>query len=512
MSRSALLLVSLGTLLASLPGAAHAYPVHRRLFQQATGQPAGCQLCHDHGGGTRRNVYGEAWHEAGESLESFTSISAADADADGFSNGAEIEGRSNPGDPGSTPEAPGDHYRRDLEEVFIPLEQLELVFPRIAAVEAAEVELTDAMAARVAEGIGVGLELEDRLPTLYFNVRRGERQAVALFTQAQAPSGVFSLLVGVSRDGTTSKVIIFRSPDEEGHLFHPYLRCLRGVARDAIPEIPEGECMGVEGRVGDHRALGVAVQKALYTVAVYLEEAAAQEPAELDAGAQETDAPPTAPASGELDFSAAETTTTASLMPTSIATVLTLVLVALFLALVYATGRWAAKRPGSGSWPSIDRFPGAARLLVGLVTLGLSVTQLVAIAAAYVQTQQAHESVWTYFQHLSEARLLGTSHAHLFGYTMLYGTLGLLLSFTSCKRDMQAMLVAAMLWAGPFDVLSWWALKLHSPRFEWLTSLCGMVAGTAALVAAALILKAAFVDEPAPVASAPDTSSDGSPG
>lgn len=500
--RTVSLLVLVGLTLASLPGTAHAYPVHRRLLQQATGQSAGCMSCHDHGGGTRRNGYGEAWHDAGETVESFARIASDDADEDGVSNEAELEARSNPGDAESTPAEPGARYRRDLEEIFVPLEQLELVFARVSDVEAAEVELTDAMVARIAEGAGTELELEDRLPTLYFNVRRGEREAVALFAQARAPSGVFSMLVGVSRDGTASNVVLFRSPNEEGHLFQPYLRCLRGVARDALGDMLTDECMGVDGREADHRALGVAVQKALYTVAVYLEEVAANAAPGADAGdepgvdePEATTATPEPELGGALDFSAAETTTHVSLMPASMATVLTLVLIALFLVLIYLSGRWAAKRPGAGPWPQLARFGGTARLLVGLVTIGLSITQLVAILAAYAQTQEVHDSVWTYFQYLTEARLLGMSHAHLFGYTVLYGTLGLLLSFTPQKAEHKAMLVAAMLWAGPFDVLSWWLLKLYSPRFEWLTSVCGMVAGTAALVAAVFVLKAAFVDE-----------------
>ena len=135
---------------------------------------------------------------------------------------------------------------------------------------------------------------------------------------------------------------------------------------------------------------------------------------------------------------------------------------------------------------------------LSLVVLGLMLAQGVAIVDAYVQTQVVNESTWSYFQHLSTARLLGTSHSHLFGYTITYGVLALLFSMTGASARVRMLVIAALLLTGPFDVLSWWAQKLWSPRFDWLTLATGAVAGTASLVAAVRVWRDALLAKRSP--------------
>lgn len=59
-----------------------------------------CSLCHASLSTYARNVYGSAFASAGHS---FTAIQAADSDGDGFSNLAEINAKTFPGDPNSHP-------------------------------------------------------------------------------------------------------------------------------------------------------------------------------------------------------------------------------------------------------------------------------------------------------------------------------------------------------------------------------------------------------------------------
>jgi hypothetical protein len=139
------------------------------------------------------------------------------------------------------------------------------------------------------------------------------------------------------------------------------------------------------------------------------------------------------------------------------------------------------------------KMPAEVRMALSLVVLGLMLAQLVAIIDAYVQTRVVHESTWSYFSHLSEARLLGTSHSHLFGYTITYGVLALLVSTTRVDGRVRALIIVALLLTGPFDIASWWGQKLYSPRFDWLTMATGAVTGTASLAAAALIWRDALL-------------------
>jgi len=465
------------------------------LFTEAYGSSTSCQLCHGYEGNTERNAYGEAWRERGETVAAFRAIEDLDSDEDGATNLAEIEADSNPGDVQSTPDAPGGRWAHSKEQMFVPLEQLELVFDDMSRIEAAEVELDDAQVASIEEAVGAELTLEDRLPTFYFNVVGERRDEVAVFHHLRDRRGKYALLTSVARDGTASRVIIFRAPDEEGDLYFPYLRCLAGEPKDALPDPGEGECPIAPGREDVQRAIKVEVAKVLYVVATYLEGPRPQ--ADADAAADAVDAGTAEEgATGELSFETVEADGEASLMPASTATVLALLLIIVYLGSIWLAAGWAQRQMPAESWPRIASMPGPARLAISLIVFGLMLAQFVAIIDAYVQTQIVHESTWSYFSHLSDARLLGTSHSHLFGYTITYGLLALLVTMTQTNRRWCALLVAALLLTGPFDIASWWGQKLWSPHFDYLTLTTGAVAGTASLLAALRVWRDALMPKP----------------
>jgi hypothetical protein len=66
---------------------------------------------------------------------------------------------------------------------------------------------------------------------------------------------------------------------------------------------------------------------------------------------------------------------------------------------------------------------------------------------------------------------------------------------TGASARLRALVIAGLLLTGPFDILSWWGQKLHSPRFDWLTLTTGAVAGTASLVAALHVVREAIMGE-----------------
>lgn len=136
------------------------------------------------------------------------------------------------------------------------------------------------------------------------------------------------------------------------------------------------------------------------------------------------------------------------------------------------------------SWALSD-LPPAARMLALLGLVCLMLVQAVAVAGVYVQTRVVHESTADYFAHLSVARLVGTSHAHLFGYAFLYGAIGFIATLGLGSPRLKAIIVALLMWSGPFDVASWWGIKLVHARFEWLsvaTAIASSVASLAALL------------------------------
>jgi hypothetical protein len=83
---------------------------------------------------------------------------------------------------------------------------------------------------------------------------------------------------------------------------------------------------------------------------------------------------------------------------------------------------------------------------------------------------------------MSPSKRATTTHAHLFGMSVLFALLGAVFLLTSARRPVQCVAVAAP-FAGMFlDVGCWW-LALLSPSFCW-----GIVAGGAILAASVLFL------------------------
>lgn len=146
-----------------------------------------------------------------------------------------------------------------------------------------------------------------------------------------------------------------------------------------------------------------------------------------------------------------------------------------------------------------------AKLLCFMVFVSLLVAQAVAAGAVFMHTQVINESTWHYFQRLSEARLLGTSHSHIFGFAVMYGVIGLMLTMTGARMRTKCFLIAAIMWGGLFDVLSWWGMKAISPQFEWLTIVTGTTTGIGSLVAFVLVARELFAtpenQQPAPSTS-----------
>jgi hypothetical protein len=165
-------------------------------------------------------------------------------------------------------------------------------------------------------------------------------------------------------------------------------------------------------------------------------------------------------------------------------------LMALFFILVSLT-TWLGMRMGKEQpGEPVNRIQGwtpSIRVTAFLVFLSLLIVQALALTTVYIQTQIVHDSTWEYFQHLSWARLLGTSHAHVFGFAVTYGFIGFILSMTDVREWLKCVLISLILWGGMFDVLSWWGIKNYSADFEWISIVSGAVTGISSLVVFLLV-------------------------
>jgi hypothetical protein len=142
------------------------FPSKWRLFELKYGYRTSCNACHLQGGGTENNDYGTAFHRQGENFKAFAAIENLDSDQDGASNIAEINAKSNPGDPRSTPARPG-NFLSVPEEEFIPKKLLEQLFPDQATFKIRYATLDSLTALALEKKVGLNLTEDERVPTFY---------------------------------------------------------------------------------------------------------------------------------------------------------------------------------------------------------------------------------------------------------------------------------------------------------------------------------------------------------
>jgi hypothetical protein len=193
----------------------------------------------------------------------------------------------------------------------------------------------------------------------------------------------------------------------------------------------------------------------------------------------------------ELDFGGAVVASSQKVHSQGMVTALVLGAIAAYLGVV-ALNVWyaaAAARKGHKLSLRLAELPATLKL----ICLGVCASSLLAqgfgAASAYVQTRVVQPSAHDYFQYLSWARLVGMSHSHLFGFMVLYGVLALMFAISSAPERVKHLLVSIVMWAGIFDVLSWYGLKGLSGRFEWLAMVTGSSNGIASMAIVFFILK-----------------------
>ncbi len=197
-----------------------------------------------------------------------------------------------------------------------------------------------------------------------------------------------------------------------------------------------------------------------------------------------------------LDLDSVQVTSTAEVHSEGSLTALVLGVMLLMAVLMTASAWWSIRQgkqhPGRSPLRLLSDLPPPVGLLAALTVLLLFVVQAVAVLDVYQQTTSVHPDTWEYFQYVSWVRLLGMSHVHLFGYTVMYGLLGFLLTLTRASERLKSVLISGMLWAGLFDVVSWWGLKALTAKFDWLTMSTGAISGTCSLIAGLFVIREVF--------------------
>ena len=191
-----------------------------------------------------------------------------------------------------------------------------------------------------------------------------------------------------------------------------------------------------------------------------------------------------------LDFGTPVESATVEMVSPVLATGLTVAAIVLFVALAALTGWFFARRcRPAAALPRLATLPAPLPLVILLLVIGMLVVQGFAVADVYVQTKVVQPSAHDYFQAISSARLLGMSHAHVFGFFFMYGSLAALGAASRLSPQAKCYLAALPLWGGLFDVVSWWGLKFIGPQFDWLAMATGSASATVTLIFVASVVR-----------------------
>ena len=253
--------------LMALPSVAFGYPIYSRLYRVKYGQQGGCNVCHEEGGGTKRNAYGEQWQRSGENMEAFGGIEPRDSDGDGASNLDEIKGGSNPGNRTSTPARPG-HKWNLRHAVPVPVEQMRAALGSASDYGFRELELSEEQVKKLEAVAGRPLRFEERHPTLYFALAKTRRTgATALFVYPQLKQGPSALLIGLQASGKLNRIFLLRAGDDDLRIHRSFVDCLEKQEDLASPTGGKPACVPAPAQEATGKEIVRALQLGLATVA-----------------------------------------------------------------------------------------------------------------------------------------------------------------------------------------------------------------------------------------------------
>ena len=243
---------------------AFALPSSRRLFEAKYGYKATCDLCHEKGGGSSSSDYGKAFLRAGANFPAFAKLEKKDSDGDGVSNLEEITAKSNPGDPRSTPDKPGD-WLADAGKAPIPDKPLKDLFAGADAFAAVEGSLSEAQVAFVQDKTGEALTEDDKVPTFYFAMAQGKRYGVAQFIRVEGKKQPMSVAVALDTKGQITAVKVLKSKEDKRFAGEMFLT--QFVGKTIKDPLKVGTDMtAVSGEEAMSQTFSTEVRKALWIV------------------------------------------------------------------------------------------------------------------------------------------------------------------------------------------------------------------------------------------------------
>lgn len=166
----------------------------------------------------------------------------------------------------------------------------------------------------------------------------------------------------------------------------------------------------------------------------------------------------------------------------------------LFFFCVWASVTWVNKNSihKKDTFYKIKNAPFLLKASLLPTLLAFALTHVFSAISVYYNTKIANPSTVLYFQAMGVGRLSSLSHAHFFAHATMYLIMAFLVQMAEGSKLSMVVAPLLALWAGIFDVVSWWGIKMLSPHFEYLAMLTGMSFSLSFLFMAFRILKSSF--------------------
>ncbi|MEO6666720.1 MAG: hypothetical protein ABIO65_08130 [Nitrospiria bacterium] len=113
-------------------------------------------------------------------------------------------------------------------------------------------------------------------------------------------------------------------------------------------------------------------------------------------------------------------------------------------------------------------LPASARVMCTLALLVLGLVHLFGAATAYVMSQVVNTSAEEYYFYMKIGKLMGVTHAHLFGTMLMHLVVAAVFILTDVRESFKVVLITATMLGSPLDIAAWWLIKYVSPLFEAL--------------------------------------------
>lgn len=181
-----------------------AIPPYAQLFKAKYRYRPNCTLCHDRAS-WEPTEYGKMFHELGRNMDALTAMEKLDPDGDGSLTEQEIQAKSNPGDPRSTPQRVGP-WLKATAPVAPPAQHLRALFAESKKYKLHDEPLNAQQVKNIERQLNESLRDEEKYPVYFAVGSDHEPQGFALYAStAEKEKPCFFLAgYGLNPEGTIS--------------------------------------------------------------------------------------------------------------------------------------------------------------------------------------------------------------------------------------------------------------------------------------------------------------------